>query len=537
MSGFNRDRGTPQGGRYNPPRGGGGFDPRPSGLAANLPSSSLARVDRDRERRSEPVARAENTSNNWRSDGPAESYGDREPRGWGGRPRNDVGDADDKFAKSFSKMGGPSTSSAAPFERNFNDERPRDFDRPREGGNRFRERQAEADVNAVDDKFSRAFGGGGSNRREGGDSFGGSRREGREGGDSFGGSRREGGDSFGGSRREGGDSFGGNRREGGAGGGMSSGDARNRRREDDGEWKNDPRFASKFGSGGGGSGRNDRGRDRDGGRGGGRRNQEYDPTRFDGPIPTAPRAARNSEQDQSRVEEEEKKIETARLAKEAEAQRVKEEKEAAKAARMQAEQEAKKAKEEAKKAEEEAKQSKLNALQSAFTITTETIASGLKGNALTDALKTKLTAPILPAGVLKAMLVSLNDDYFSTKWYADEHFGNALKELFEGSIAAQISLLYAVQAFCAEKKFPKIKTSSGEKRLIEVLFTTLIKAELVEVDGVVAWADDGNLLNIPGRTEAIVQTTSMVTLLRTALEEDEEEGDYDDDDFKQNYVK
>ncbi len=541
MSGYNnRDRNNRDSGNrsYGGGSRGGWGEPRPTGLASSLPAASSGRTSdapssagntedamwsRTAARRPEPSTKADDSSS-WRnaSARPVESssFGSSAPpsdgpRGWGGPRRRDepiIDDVDDKFARSFAKMSGPSTSAPVPT-RNF-DEPPRrnnPYDEPprRSGFGGGRDRNLDAEVNATDDKYARAFGG--------------SKRD-----DSGNNDRRGGFNDY--PRREGGDSFGGR-----------SNDVRNRRREeDDGEWQSDPRFANKFGGGGGrrGGDRDDRRDDRGGFRGGrGAPAREYDPNRFDGPLPSAPKAAVAAASNPARAEEEAKALEAAKQSKEDEAKRAREEKEAAKAARKKAEEDAKRAKEEAKRAEEEAKNAVLNAYSNTFNTTTEAIKNGQKGSALTAHLKANLPAPILPAGVLKAILSSLNNDYTSVNWWGADAYGDALKNLFEHTVPAQVSLLYAVQDFCHSKKFPKITTAKGEKRLIEALFNILLNAKLVDIDGIIAWADDDNKLNIAGRTDAIVQTTAMVQTLRDLMADDEEEEEEDLDDYQQQYIR
>jgi hypothetical protein len=425
-------------------------------------------------------------------------------------------------------------------------------------------------------------GGGDEGRRDGGDGDEGGRRFGARGSDDrppreFGGEGRR---DFGGERREfRGEPRGEPRepreqreprepREGGGGGGayrpptfrdggndrraFGSGDARNEGRGGgdrggyrggdrggrgggDREWENDPRFAGKFGREMNPRYNNDRG-DRRGGDRGDRGGP--DSSSWDAPLPTAPKASLdggkvNNASSASpipifkekvvppKAPKNEKKQEEVETDSKTEKQK--------KAEKRKAEEETRKAKIEADNA---AKEEKQNRHSSSYSAVIDNIKSGLKGKALTDQVKATIgeETALSPDGVLKAILHSLNEEEYTTKWYDQATYGNVLAASSKKTTKDELALLYTVQEYCHSKKFPKIEMKGGSsKKLIELLITNLLVGEFVDVEGIIAWADDENDDDFPGRADAIIQTTGMVATLRASLADEESEVDSDED--------
>jgi hypothetical protein len=369
----------------------------------------------------------------------------------------------------------------------------------------------------------RGFGGEGGERRGFGGEGGERRGFGGEGGErrGFGG---EGGGRFGG--RGGG--FGGEDRERGGRGGRGGG----RRGPDDREWENDPRFAGKFGRE-----MNSRFDNNRGGGGGG--------SSWDAPLPTAPKSSLDAGMVNAppaapiaifkMAPTKEKKNKGNKAAEEVD-ENVSEK-------RKTDELEAKKAKQEA---EQVAKEATLNRLSNCYNIVKESLASGLKGKSLTDHVFSLVGANrenISPEGMVKAVLESLNGDYTSKKWYDKDNCGHLLATAVHKAAGTkeeiEVAVLYTVQEFCAEKNFPKVELKGGaSKRLIELLMTNLLVGEVVDVEGIIAWADDTSSNDFNGRGDAIIQTTGMITTLRASLVDEESEVDSDEDfDAPQAHIK
>jgi hypothetical protein len=380
----------------------------------------------------------------------------------------------------------------------------------------------------------RGFGGEGGERRGFGGEGGERRGFGGEGGErrGFGG---EGGErrGFGGEGGEGRGRFGG--RGGGFGGedrGGRGGRGGGRRGPDDREWENDPRFAGKFGRE-----MNSRFDNNRGGGGG---------SSWDAPLPTAPKSSLDAGMVNAppaapiaifkMAPTKEKKNKGNKAEEETVDENVLEK-------RKTDELEAKKAKQEAEQA---AKEATLNRFSNCYNIVKESLASGLKGKSLTDHVLSLVGANrenISPEGMVKAVLESLNGDYTSKKWYDKDNCGNLLATAVHKAAGTkeeiEVAVLYAVQEFCAEKNFPKVELKAGaSKRLIELLMTNLLVGEVVDVEGIIAWADDTSSNDFKGRGDAIIQTTGMITTLRASLVDEESEVDSDEDfDAPQAHIK
>jgi hypothetical protein len=326
---------------------------------------------------------------------------------------------------------------------------------------------------------------------------------------------------------------------GGDRGGYRGGDrgGRGGDRGGDREWENDPRFAGKFGREMNPRYNNDRGGDRRGG--GGDRGGGPDSSSWDAPLPTAPKASLdggkvNNASSASPIPIFKEKVVPPKAPKNEKKQEDetttdgKTEKQK-KAEKRKQEEETRKAKIEAENA---AKEEKQNRHSSSYSAVIDSIKSGLKGKALTEQVKATLGEEnsLSPDGVLKAILHSLNEEDYITKWYDQATYGNILAASSNKTTKDELALLYTIQEYCHSKKFPKIEMKGGSsKKLIELLITNLLVGEFVDVEGIIAWADDENDDDIPGRADAIIQTTGMVATLRSSLVDEESEVDSDED--------
>jgi hypothetical protein len=87
-----------------------------------------------------------------------------------------------------------------------------------------------------------------------------------------------------------------------------------------------------------------------------------------------------------------------------------------------------------------------------------------------------------------------------------------------------------VQSHCHKLKFPRVEVKDKQLHLIDVTFRMLFSSEVVDAAGLSAWSDDENPLDVPGRTDAIVQTTEFIAWLNEPDADDFEE-DEDDEGF------
>jgi hypothetical protein len=153
-----------------------------------------------------------------------------------------------------------------------------------------------------------------------------------------------------------------------------------------------------------------------------------------------------------------------------------------------------------------------------------------------------LVSAVLPVLQLDQTTSTTAAQPAAMNWCKSTEFGHALKALSAGTKSSerrkqQLAIIYAVQAYCAERNFPVMwvagKAEKGQapkvvqKKLVNTLFMTLYAAELVDDDTFLYWADEDETDVVPGKTTAVVQTTEFITMLR---ERDDEEGEEDEDD-------
>jgi hypothetical protein len=465
-----------------------------------------------------------------RGEAPKEEVRDKGGRGFGDRPpaygsnrpyfgvprgsRDNAppDDVDDKWSRAFKRSGAAAPPAA-----------------PSGGNNRWVGGGQSFDAQKGGFKGFGGHGEGGFGRRETEGGFGGVRRD--EGG--YG--RRD--DREGGypPRREGG-GFGGDRASGGY---SRDGYTPRGPRRDNGEVIDDPRFIGKFSS----DARNfDRPGGYSGGRGGGggRFGRERDRDRdsyqqFSGPLPTAPKGSLSAS---------DRPVEVAQglLGQMRVAGKPKKEKKAAAVdgePRGDPKPKARTLDEEAVQRAEEGKEEAAAAAEAARkageVLAQELLSSGIRGAELAAALREQC-AEVSPAALLRCVLLAHRDsDVVAQAWWEEAQCGAALKA-FVQSVEQQALAVFGVQAYCAEKQFPKIQVKGASKKLIEVLFNLLLKFQIVDVDGFLAWADDVQDRPFKGRTDAIVHTTTFIQALRELDQEEVEEADEDAIDVQREFI-
>ena len=205
---------------------------------------------------------------------------------------------------------------------------------------------------------------------------------------------------------------------------------------------------------------------------------------------------------------------------------------AAKAAlRLEKERAEKEKKEALLKAKEQAAQEEKDRRERALKAAEGAVKSQLKGEELVAFLQdTPALGQDITAGALASTVLSQLEDPSSIKWLSAAEYGAALVFLTKDrGASSQVELLYAVQTHCHANKFPKVESKGKTLRLIDVIFRLLYAGELVDVSGFTAWTEDDNeVLQAPGKLDAIVQTTEFIAWLNEPEVEDfedEEEGD------------
>lgn len=262
----------------------------------------------------------------------------------------------------------------------------------------------------------------------------------------------------------------------------------------------DPRFANRFGGGGGdgyGGGRGGFGREEQGSR------QQQQQQQIDlGPTPEE--IAEKEEKEKAKAAKAAARAEADRIAKEAK-QKLADEKAAAMAA---------------------AKELEQAALSAASTV----VATGLKGEALATHIQA-LTGNNKPTGaaLLTEVLAKLADGK-SLTWASPTEYGAALSHLVGGKPKEQMAVLFSVQQHCHNVKFPKIDIKGKQHALVQLIFQLLYKNEICDDAGFIAWADDVENEEVPGRLNAVVQTTDFMRML-TEVEEEERDEDEEEDEI------
>jgi hypothetical protein len=155
----------------------------------------------------------------------------------------------------------------------------------------------------------------------------------------------------------------------------------------------------------------------------------------------------------------------------------------------------------------------------AKTVVADIIGTGLKGDDLCSYIE-KLE--VIPTGSVLVSEVLLNlEDPLSTAWCRKSEYGSAIAMLVSGNTKAQIRALNEIQLYCNKLKFPKVDYAKSVSRwLIEVVFELCYTQEVMDHEGFIAWSEDN--AEVPGKINAIVQTTNFIRLLS--------EHDFDDDE-------
>lgn len=200
-----------------------------------------------------------------------------------------------------------------------------------------------------------------------------------------------------------------------------------------------------------------------------------------------------------------------------------------------AEQKAREAKEAAAAAAAEALEKEKTAHSIALAAATDALATGLKGEALLTQVNSSSPKPT-GAAILRALLSQL-EDAVASKWWAADQYGPALSGLLKDDVKAQVAALYAVQEYCHSKKFPKVEVKGKQTKLIEVLLAVMLNNNIVDAEGLLAWADDDNAAEVAGRLDAIVQTSTFVAAVRDAAAAQDEEDEDEDIDAPREFVR
>ena len=99
-----------------------------------------------------------------------------------------------------------------------------------------------------------------------------------------------------------------------------------------------------------------------------------------------------------------------------------------------------------------------------------------------------------------------------------------MKYVLGSKAKEEVAALNEVQRYCHGIKFPKVEVKGNQKSLFERFFTLFYQFEIVSESGFSAWSDDEDD-TVPGRLDAVVQTTAFMRVITDVIEEEYEEGE------------
>lgn len=150
------------------------------------------------------------------------------------------------------------------------------------------------------------------------------------------------------------------------------------------------------------------------------------------------------------------------------------------------------------------------------------LGSALKGSDLTALIASSVAKTT--GSALLSVLLSKQADPHDFKWYKDTEFGNSLKFLLADKKEDQIEALYVIQAHFHKLNFPKVEIKGVSRNLIDVVFQALYKVEIIDDLSFLDWVEDDND-EVPGKLNAVVQTTQFISFLRESDVQSEDEDD------------
>eukprot|EP01083_Nonionella_stella_P068469 181779_1 len=104
-------------------------------------------------------------------------------------------------------------------------------------------------------------------------------------------------------------------------------------------------------------------------------------------------------------------------------------------------------------------------------------------------------------------------------WADASNQGTALAAMVEDNVSAMTEVLFAIQRFCVEIKFPRV----GGEYLVQAMFRNMYKFDLADEDAFEQWRDDESAAREGGKGTSIIQTMDWFNWLDEDDEESEEE--------------
>jgi eIF4-gamma/eIF5/eIF2-epsilon len=106
-------------------------------------------------------------------------------------------------------------------------------------------------------------------------------------------------------------------------------------------------------------------------------------------------------------------------------------------------------------------------------------------------------------------------------WADPDKYGSALLDLIDEDVNRQMQVLWAIQAFCDDIGFPKIK----DEYLVQSMFRAMYKFDLAGDDAFSEWKEDFSEAHDKGKKKAVIQTLDWFTWLEQEEEEEEDESE------------
>lgn len=108
-------------------------------------------------------------------------------------------------------------------------------------------------------------------------------------------------------------------------------------------------------------------------------------------------------------------------------------------------------------------------------------------------------------------------------WAEPSKYGTALLSLVSDNLVKQMEILFGIQRFCYDVKFPRVNNEG----LVQAMFRGMYKFDLAEPEAFDAWKEDESAEHNDGKGTTIIQTMDWFNWLE---EDDEDEDEYEEEE-------
>ena len=120
------------------------------------------------------------------------------------------------------------------------------------------------------------------------------------------------------------------------------------------------------------------------------------------------------------------------------------------------------------------------------------------------------------------------DSHTTSTLFSSSHRTLFAEDPSAAEMKEMVSALYALQAAFAPKSFPKAVVDGASIGIWEQLLTKLYSDDVLPDVAILAWKDDMNDDDVPGKMSAVVQSSQFCAFLEEEDEESEEESEDED---------